>query len=302
MEPRSDRDQFAENLRVAIAKRGLGLEALVDRLRARGIACSASTLSLWRNGRTHPRRSEAIRAVEALEEILCVPRGFLTGAIVRRSRETMTQLDPDNDFGHILEEGQRQLGLTDCDHADRLAMREIVWIGPERRITRTRVKVVLRGTHTPTLKLPFTIEGFAAQDGAWHPRTIVPNHGVQTGDSIAFPDRGLSMHELLLDKPLGPGDVEVIEFDTVVSEQEIAGTEQYCEHFLRSSRPVPSMVLELRFQENDMPARIDSAASRTSAPEHAEYLPVKPYGRFAARAHNDVYGGGIHMTWSWETP
>ncbi|GAA4536868.1 transcriptional regulator [Amycolatopsis samaneae] len=68
---------FAEALRAAIRARGLGLERIRYRLRGKGTSLSLATLSHWQSGRCRPERSESLRALRNLEEILGVPAGSL---------------------------------------------------------------------------------------------------------------------------------------------------------------------------------------------------------------------------------
>ncbi|RPK63612.1 hypothetical protein EES43_11390 [Streptomyces sp. ADI96-02] len=70
-------DAFPTALREALNRRGLSLERVSERLRARGIGISQATLSSWQRGRSQPERARSLRAVEVLEEILELPGGAL---------------------------------------------------------------------------------------------------------------------------------------------------------------------------------------------------------------------------------
>ncbi|MGW5068264.1 helix-turn-helix domain-containing protein [Streptomyces cyaneofuscatus] len=70
-------DAFPAALREALGRRGLSLERVSERLRARGIGVSQATLSSWQRGRSQPERARSLRAVEVLEEILELPGGAL---------------------------------------------------------------------------------------------------------------------------------------------------------------------------------------------------------------------------------
>ncbi|MBT2897206.1 XRE family transcriptional regulator [Streptomyces sp. McG3] len=58
-------------------RRGLTLDRLRQRLLLQGIRISLSTLSYWQNGRSQPERPDSLRAVDALESILELPRSSL---------------------------------------------------------------------------------------------------------------------------------------------------------------------------------------------------------------------------------
>ncbi|HWD04127.1 MAG TPA: transcriptional regulator [Amycolatopsis sp.] len=64
---------FADALRAAIRARGLGLDRIRYRLRARGTSLSLATLSHWQSGRCRPERPESLMALRNLEDILHVP-------------------------------------------------------------------------------------------------------------------------------------------------------------------------------------------------------------------------------------
>ncbi|GFN04613.1 hypothetical protein Smic_31690 [Streptomyces microflavus] len=73
----TEADAFPTALRDALGRRGLSLERVSERLRARGIGVSQATLSSWQRGRSQPERARSLRAVEVLEEILDLPGGAL---------------------------------------------------------------------------------------------------------------------------------------------------------------------------------------------------------------------------------
>lgn len=68
---------FQAALRAAVDRRGLPLDRVVARLRARGHSMSVATLSYWQSGRSVPSRQSSLLALGALEAILQVPRGSL---------------------------------------------------------------------------------------------------------------------------------------------------------------------------------------------------------------------------------
>lgn len=68
---------FADALRLAIRARGLGLDRIRYRLRAKGSSISLATLSHWQSGRCRPERPESLLVLKNLEEVLGVPAGSL---------------------------------------------------------------------------------------------------------------------------------------------------------------------------------------------------------------------------------
>ncbi|MCB5182858.1 hypothetical protein [Streptomyces antimicrobicus] len=68
---------FHVALRTALAARRLPLHRVQHRLAARGIKIGVTSLSYWQQGARRPRRTESVRAVRALEQILELPYGSL---------------------------------------------------------------------------------------------------------------------------------------------------------------------------------------------------------------------------------
>lgn len=66
-------------LRLAIARRDLGLARLLARVEAKGLHLSMSSLSNWQHGRSRPERADSLEALSALEAEL----GLDVGALAR---------------------------------------------------------------------------------------------------------------------------------------------------------------------------------------------------------------------------
>ena len=75
---------FDAALDAAIAASGLSLGALCERLTTDGVSVSRTALSYWRHGRSRPERSESLKAVAGLEEILGLPSSALLSLLGTR--------------------------------------------------------------------------------------------------------------------------------------------------------------------------------------------------------------------------
>lgn len=60
-------------LRTALSVRGLPLQRVQHHLAHRGVKLGVTSLSYWQQGVRRPRRTESLRAVRALEEVLALP-------------------------------------------------------------------------------------------------------------------------------------------------------------------------------------------------------------------------------------
>lgn len=60
-------------LRTAFAARGLALQRVQYKLAQRGIKVGVTSLSYWQQGARRPQRTESLRAVQALEDVLGLP-------------------------------------------------------------------------------------------------------------------------------------------------------------------------------------------------------------------------------------
>ncbi|RSS79116.1 hypothetical protein [Streptomyces sp. WAC06614] len=84
---------FHVALRIALAARGLPLHRVQHRLAARGIRVGVTSLSYWQQGARRPRRTESVRAVRALEQILELPYGSLVRLLAAPAAAT-AEADP----------------------------------------------------------------------------------------------------------------------------------------------------------------------------------------------------------------
>jgi hypothetical protein len=138
---------FADALRRAIDRRGLGLERIRDHLEQRGATVSVATLSYWQSGRSLPERKASLAAIPHLEEVLGVPAGSLHGTLPAgrdRCRRTPVQgLDavwPEPPQTRVL----RRLDTRWDTELDRLTLHDELFVGPDRRQASMTVRQVLR--------------------------------------------------------------------------------------------------------------------------------------------------------------
>lgn len=285
---------FGARLDAALSARGLALERVCERLRGVGIALSPSTLSLWRHGRSRPRRNEAMRAVAELEKVLRTPRGYLLDTLVRSlpahhwSARTETE-DP-------VQRVRAEMGLDEGDTVQRLLVHHRVDIDPQRRPIGVRIRRVLRSTRETVSRL-----GVASHGTEGVPLQLVPGHGSRVGRQRSWPERGLLFTELLLDEPLVPGRIGTLDYTVRPLERPGPSGDLEGGYIVHTEFPVSTIVLECRFPVGAVPASATSivrsreAAARSSA-EHA--VDVGRDGIAAVVAHG-IDEGSVRLGWAW---
>jgi hypothetical protein len=84
--PVSVLETFPAVLTHEIARSGLRLDHLRERLSARGASVSLTTLSHWRRGQVRPDLGESSLDVALLEDVLGLPAGRLSGLLLPRRK------------------------------------------------------------------------------------------------------------------------------------------------------------------------------------------------------------------------
>ena len=147
---------FAQALRHALTERDLTLDRVQARLAERGISVGRSTLSFWQNGRRVPRGLSSLRVVAALEEILDVTPGLLTGPLGENPTpgEHVTLGSADDQVGDLLD-------VIDAGSLlDAIRVRQgitRVWVSQTGGYDRIDVDLVLRATR-PINRIPIVDE------------------------------------------------------------------------------------------------------------------------------------------------
>lgn len=306
-------DSFAERLSHALAERRVGLKKLSDELAEQGISCAPSTMSLWANGHTIPRRAEARRAVTALESLLGTPPGHLTEATQHAAPLSASwwAAAPDADsvpFGEILGRVREEFGLPERDGLQLLLAHDVVHHDEQRRLTRIGARLVLRATrdHCERMMLS-TYTSARNEHGVRGLRRIVMRLGGRIARQRTFPESGHSVFEVVFDDPLDAGHVVVVEYDVIPTwpeepdDQDGDAPGHAGGHEMMSSRPLGRMILEARFAENDLPTSVTLArATRAEDMDGAAPTPVELQGAGVVVTLAGVEGGGARLRWNWE--
>ena len=126
------RAPFHIELRAAVHRNGLTLERLHQRLADLGAPVSVATLSNWQRGVSRPDSGRSTQAVAALEKVLSLEPGTLTGLLgERRARGPRRTSDHDSSLW-AYEQLRMALGAPSDNPADPIVVIEELVIGPER--------------------------------------------------------------------------------------------------------------------------------------------------------------------------
>ena len=200
-----DRTLFAQALRHALTERDLTLDRVQARLAERGISVGRSTLSFWQNGRRVPRGLSSLRVVAALEEILDVTPGLLTGPLGENPTpgEHVTLGSADDQVGDLLD-------VIDAGSLlDAIRVRQgitRVWVSQTGGYDRIDVDLVLRATR-PINRIPIVVFGGAGVDAA---RMQVTVDGGRVGRTAS--GREVLVVEVLLDRDYRKGELLLLRY------------------------------------------------------------------------------------------
>lgn len=285
-------DTFGARLEAALADRGLALERVCERLRGAGIALSPSTLSLWRHGRSRPRRNEAMRAVAELENVLHTPRGYLLDTLVRSvpGRHWSARTETEDPVRRVREE----MGLDDGDTLQRLLVHHRLDLDPQRRTIGVRIRRVLRSTRETVSRIGVTSHGAGGT-----PPELVPGPGIRMGRQRSWDERGLLFTELLLDEPIVPGRIGTLDYMVRPGARRDRSADADGRYIVHTEFPVSTIVLECRFPDGAVPATVTSLVHSRTADRSSAERPVKVGrdGIVAVVAHGlDV--GSVHLGWT----
>jgi hypothetical protein len=281
---------FAETLRDAIDRRGLGLERIRDHLEARGVSVSVATLSYWQSGRSQPERKASLEALPHLEAVLDLAVGSLRGALPttrdRGRRGPVQGLDavwPEPPQTRVL----RRLDTSRDAELDRLSLQDVLVIGADRRHVSLTVRQVLRArTDGPDRRVVLHCH----DDVSAAIPTIRAVRGCRVGRVEREDAAGVVGAELLFLEPLRRGATVIVEYELVATG---AGPLEH-EYMRRLRLPMRQYLLEVRFDPAALPASCTAFSGETDHqpltldPEHTAHL-----------VDTDCTAGRTGIRWTW---
>lgn len=248
--------RFSTAMRAAVAGSGQSLAALSRQLRARGTPASVSTLSSWQTGENHPERTASVAALASLEVVLGLPARTLIGLLPPRRRRGRWRPPGSTTLPHQRmwrspEAVERVLARLDATPDDlyipaRVSRTMKVYLDADGSERETRHRHLLRGDVRPVSRLITILRSASLPQ----PPTIFAAEGCRPGRGKADVPGLLSAFELLLDSPLGPGELRQVEFGI-----RFPPGQRECHADLRVPPGMRDIVLQVTFDRAQPPAR-----------------------------------------------
>jgi hypothetical protein len=291
---------FPATLRAAIAGSGLTLDRILERLRARGVSLSVSTLSLWQTGRCRPERSHSLRALAVLEDVLDVPAGGLSAL-----------LGPPRPRGrHLPDRRTAAPGLAETWTS---SPEGSPWDGVDTRWDATLTRISTHSRLTVDAErcerslwsrrlLRAEAEGadrwivVGRTDPAGAPPELEPGPGCRVGRVVHVAQEGLLVAELLLGHRLARGETALVEYTL----HHAPGLRPSTRFGARLHRATRERLVEVRFDPGARPRRC--RAFRSSSLDAAPRERALRLDR-AGSVHAVALGAGpgrFGIRWEWD--
>ncbi|WP_434438894.1 hypothetical protein [Lentzea sp. E54] len=292
--------EFAETLAKAVEASGLSLERIQHHLELRGVQVSLSTLSYWRRSRSRPERPESLQAVAAIEEILKLAPGELSGKLGdKRPRGRWTERAAA--LEGIWQEAAIDLGRA-IARVDRLlpspakyvSVRDLAVIGPDRREIEMRTSSVIEAFEDGVDRI---LVARTADETDRSPGEILAEKSCRVGRVRRDDDHKLIVAEIILDRVLRAGETALV--DLRYTSDPGADSCSADRSFVRALR---DYVLEVEFHPDAVPVRCYSfSRAEPGAPDVAT---GELWIGTTASAHlvvREAQAGFVHgIKWEWD--
>jgi len=290
---------FSSVLSLAIESSGLKLEELQARLLDRRIHVALSTLSYWRRGRSRPERSQSLRAVAALEEILGLPGGALSAHLGPKrprgrwlghpagSLDIVAEWGGDDGLGGLLQDSDTPV----YNGAARLSIHDLYCVGPDRQEIQLITRQVIRAEAAEVSRAALV---FRLYDRPERTPRLEAVRGCRIGRVRTDSSGEFLVADLAFERQLRHGDTTVIEYAAI-------GLSTVADFYHRLiSRPLGEYVLQVQFDPAAVPLRCQRYERRTEgAPEQGVRDLQIGNTHLAHLVLHDVAPGLFGMRWDW---
>lgn len=286
-------------LRAALAARGLALHRVQHRLAQRGIKVGVTSLSYWQQGARRPRRTESLRAVRALEDVLELPAHALTRLLEPEERER-PERPVARSYRSLLRQSEALRGLLSELESPADGGLHTVWhlervrVGPDRELRDRDSQHVVRA-HRDGVDRYLAIH--TGEPGCDASRvTVTADENCRLGRVRRHRAAGLVVAELLFDVRLRAGDTHLFGYGFQ------DGTGEPCTEYVRGfSFGSGQYVLQVRFHESALPVRCRRfvQASATAPRTGHRELTLSGQHRMVHVVEQDVGPGILGIEWDW---
>lgn len=303
-------DTFASRLRDAFADSGLTLTRVSEKLAARGIACSTSTLSLWRSGRTSPKRLTSMTAVRAREDILGCRRGVLEAMVEAHTPGSSGWWNNADDLDKLVRHGDQlgsaveELSGDFKDTLQRHFLHDTLVLDEHRRLERVAsIEVLQARTDGTRHHLIITSDDERLEDGSFNLRRLDMNLGGHVVEQRFLPDIGCIVHKIEFERPLEAGSSHLIDYTVTPHRAHEDDAPTLQSYDLRFARPFGEVVIGVQFRPEDLPSNVFGryeglTGEALPAPtDHDRLHLVGDTATFSAQA---VSPGVVQVDWDWD--
>ncbi|MEV5000573.1 hypothetical protein [Nocardioides sp. LML1-1-1.1] len=214
----SEPEELAPVLHAAIARRGVTLVWLKERLAERGSPVSLTTLSYWRSGRRRPEGTSSLNALEEIEDLLGLLPGELLD-LVGDSRRTVPVSEPASFHSDVLltavQETLDELGAADVRNLRDLSATVVVDVDAQGRLRRRHTRILLQATSGTIRDIPYTDSSPEPTD---LPMEIVTGAGARVSRRHDHPGGRVFGVVFELEEPLTAPDTAILDWCTELPE------------------------------------------------------------------------------------
>lgn len=237
----------------ALARRGVSLAWLHERLVERGRPVSPAALSYWRSGRSQPERGTSRDALAEIEQLLRVPPGSLLSLLgpsrrpgPRPAERTLRDLYAENPG---MERALTELGFEGLYDEMVEQVRHLVMdVDAEGRISRIQVRAVMQARRDGARRTPVVM----TTDDPGKLPTFVPLAGCAIGRSVVDAESGVYAAELVLDRPLAKGETTPYE---LAIEPAVPIEDMWVDHY--AARRLAELLVWVRFDADRVPTHVE---------------------------------------------
>jgi hypothetical protein len=288
---------FSIALRAAISHSGLSLDRLQARLQKHGISVSVTALSYWQSGKRQPERANSLSAVRVLEDILELPPGALLsllppprprGAPSRKAGARQGPLTfPREALQTLLERIGAPAALEQHHQLNLMSLHDRCDIAPDGGQRAVTARAVFQAGADGQDRWLLV---YAQGDAAAGPPTPHAVRNCTVGRVEVDRECGLTVAELLFDRPLDRGETHLIEYSLTNEGPPYPGCDNT--HYREFRRPIREYLLEIHFDTGIVP-RNCRQYSRRGPDDLAEYRDLRVDNANGVHAVAIDFGPGV---------